>query len=205
MSRLSVEIITVENTYEFLGDIKSLSFSGQDRSDSATPSWGIKSNSGTLEMYDNKGIIDELRSKGILANSEIKIYLNVANRKEQIGGFYVSNAYRDSQTLKTKIEFQDVLMSWQQKQMPMYFYPYSYPNTKWTLYNILETLVDESNVTIIYANDETKNILKNISIPVPKISGGTLWSQIVEICEVSSCYVYCDTNGAPTIYYNRGA
>lgn len=203
MSRLSVEIITIENTYEFLGDIKSLSFSGQDRSDSAKPSWGIKSNSGTLEMYDNKGIIDELKSKGILANSEIKIYLNVANRKEQIGGFYVSNAYRDSQTLKTKIEFQDVLMSWEEKQMPIYLYLY-YPRSINADY-ILNDIIGKAGATLEYATEETKKILKGIYIPYPIIEKGSLWSQITALCELSSCYIYCNDYGIPTIYYGGGA
>lgn len=203
MVRLSAEIKVGEQWYEIVDNLISISFSGQDRSDPSLPSWGIKSNSGSLEMYDTDGTIGELSREGHLANSEIRIYLNVSTRKEQIGGFYIINAVKDRQTDKTKIEFQDILMSWQQISAPKYYNFYKDSKENITLANIIDFISEKSAISNVLDNTDniTLSRIESICILHPQIEQGTLWSQMTEICEASSCYIYCDKLGVPTIYY----
>lgn len=203
MIKLSAEIYVGQNTYEISNNLISVSFSGQDRSDPLLPSWGIKSNSGYLEMFDADGTIEKLSREGSLANSEIKIYLNVGERKEQVGSFYIINAEKDRQTDKTKIDFEDVLMSWNQIQMSGYYYNY-YPRNIY-LYDILSDVIKNSSTTLKYFNQQTEDRLKNILIPNPTLESGSLWALATKICEVGSCYIFCDNNGIPNIYYDGGA
>lgn len=200
MIRISAEIYVDETKYEIANNnLINIDFSGQDRSDTSLPSWGIKSNSGSVEMYDADGTIAKLSREGSLANSPIKIYLNVGERKEQIGGFYVTEASQDRQTMGTKIEFQDILISWNEKQMPKYYYPY-YPRNI-SLKDVLDTLVERSDITLKYSDDFTRIRFSRFYIPYPIIEAGSLWAQMTKICEVSSCYIYCDNEGIPTIHY----
>jgi hypothetical protein len=201
MVRLSAEIDVNGTVYEISNNLIKISFSGQDRSDTSLPSWGIKSNSGSLEMYDTDGTFEKLSQEGSLANAEIRIYLNiVGTRKVQIGGFYVIGASQNKQTHKTTIEFEDILMSWQQKKQPKYYnFVASEPVTIATIIDaILETHQD---IQLNVFDDKTDLRIQNLYIAYREMQEGTVWAQMTKICEASSCYIYCNEEGIPTIYY----
>lgn len=197
MINLSAEIIANGVTYE-IRNLSSIEFSGQDRSDPSLPSWGIQSNSGSLEMYDNDGIIDDLNRKGVLAKAIVDIYLNFGNNSERIGRFYIDGVKKKGQNLLINLYFSDSIAGWQDKEMPEYYFPYT--NISTTLLDILNALVEKSGIQLHFSGD-TESWLGSIYISVPKIEQGSLWSQLNKICEVSSCYIYCDKNGEPNIYY----
>lgn len=199
MIRLSAEIYADENIYEITENLIRVQFSGQDRGDPLLPSWGIKSNSGSLEMYDTDGTLEKLSREGTLQNSQIRINLGVGSRTTPIGVFYVSGAIKDRQTSKMKIEFQDILMSWNQKQMSGYYYNY-YPRTIY-ISQILENISKKADITLKTADEETLVRVSNILMPNPTLSSGSLWAMMSKICEASSCYIYCNELGEPTIYY----
>ena len=201
MVRLSAEIKVGEQWYEIVDNLISISFSGQDRSDPSLPSWGIKSNSGSLEMYDTDGTFEKLSREGNLQNCEIRIFLGVDDRIAPLGTFYVSGASKDRQTSKIKIEFEDVLTSWQDIQVPKY---YNFDaNTEITIADIIDVVSTKGGVYNVHDNtdDVTKERIENIYIKYREIQEGTVWSQMTKICEASSCYIYCDKWGLPTIYY----
>lgn len=199
MINLSAEIIANGATYE-IRNLSSIEFSGQDRGDPSLPSWGIQSNSGSLEMYDADGTIITLKKQGILANSKINIYLNIGNRKEQIGVFYIVDADKKQQGLLTKLDYKDILDSWQNIPMKQYYNPYS-DNTIY-LKNILNIITESSGTTLKFSNAASQQRLEQILIQYPILYEGSLWSQMTKICEASSCYIYCDNEGTPTIYYS---
>lgn len=207
MVSLSAEIIASGTTYK-IRNLSSIEFSGQDRSDPSLPSWGIQSNSGSLEMYDADGIIITLKKQGILENSKINIYLNVGNRKEQIGVFYVSDYESEKQSPKTTIKFKDGLELWTKKQLPYYVYPYtedSYGYTPIFASTLLDELRSKTNINIQYADKNTEDYLSKLQVNRPMLSSGSFWNQVNKICELSSCYICCDNMGVATIYYNGGA
>ena len=195
MTRLSAEINIEGTICEISDNLINIQFSGQDRSDPTLPSWGIKSNSGSLEMYDTDESIKKASEQGLLANSPVNIYLNVGDRKEQLGGFYVVGANQDKQTHKTTIEFQDALMSWQQKQMPKY---YNFDATKVANINNIISSITSLNVS----DGNTGSRILSLFINYPQIKEGSLWSQMGKICELGSFYIYCDEYGIPTIHYS---
>lgn len=197
MVSLSAEIIASGTTYK-IRNLSSIEFSGQDRSDPSLPSWGIQSNSGSLELYDNDGIIDDLNRKGVLAKAIVDIYLNFGNNSEKIGRFYIDGVEKKGQNLLINLYFSDSIAGWQNIEMPEYYSPYI--NISTTLLDILNALVEKSGINLSFA-DDTEDWLGSINISVPKIEQGSLWSQLSKICEVSSCYIYCEKNGTPIIYY----
>ena len=202
MTRLSAEINIEGTIYEISDKLTNIQFSGQDRSDPSLPSWGIKSNSGYLEMYDTDGTIEKLSQQGSLANSAINICLKINDRKEETGEFYIVTANKNKQNLMIKMGFEDILTSWQNIEMPKYHYPYG--DKKIYLLNIFNEIVSRSHIKIEFADTQTRARLANIYIPHPILQEGSLWAQMSKICEVSSCYIYCNNKGIPNIHYGRG-
>jgi hypothetical protein len=201
MINLSAEIIANGVTYE-IRNLSSIEFSGQDRSEPTRPCWGIKSNSGTLEMRDTDDVILSLHKSGILGKSKISIYLNANSRKQLIGGFYVVEAFKQIGEGITTIHFKDELENWQNIQMDKYYYPYL--DNKISISTILNTLLGKAGKQLRYANETTGNYLENFLMTCPIIEAGTLWAQMSKICEVGACYIYCDDKGFPNIIYSGG-
>lgn len=174
----------------------SIDFSGQDRSDTSLPSFGIKSNSGYLEMFDTDGIIESMRNLGVLSNSAINIYLNAKDRQDQIGGFYISNIDKNRQTLKTKIDFQDILLSWENIEIR------SYPLNEFlegiSSYDFINKILEENDITMVHSRDGERYI------PYPYIEGGSAWAVLTKFCELTGSYICCDKIGMPTMHYNGG-
>lgn len=197
MIKLSAEIISNGVAYE-IKNLLDISFNGQDRSDAAKPCWGIKSNSGRVEFRDDKNLINELKYNGNLSTSRINIELTVYDRKVSLGDFKVTNAYKNPQGDLTILEFEDYLITWQNVQMKRYYCPY---DQDVSIKDIIDAIISRADEYIEYANFTTENRLKNYYIAFPLIEEGSLWSQMKKICEVSSCYIYCDHRGVPNIYY----
>ena len=200
MIRLSATINIEGNNHEIDRNLINIRFSGQDRSDSSLPSWGIKSNSGSLEMYDIDESITKAYEKGLLEKSLIDIYLNVGERKEQIGRFNVVGANRNKQTLKTTIEFQDTLVSWQDKKMPQYC-EFS-ASVSPTIQSILSKLLTIANISVLYSNDKTAERARSLYINHAILEAGSFWAQMEKICEVGAFYIYCDEMGNARIHYS---
>lgn len=203
MTRLLAKIFVVSlgKTYTISNNLLSIQFSGQDRSDPYLPSWGIKSNSGVLEMYDTKGEVQHLISEGLIWDPLIEIHFENDYRQERLGGFYIIDASHDKRTQKVKIMFQDELVSWQQKPMPKYTNSYA---QEIFLGDVLDSITSSAGVSLHYETS-AKNFLKTrYKVNFPYIEAGSLWAQVDTICKASSCYVYCDESGTPTIHYGGG-
>jgi hypothetical protein len=201
MINLSAEIIANGVTYE-IRNLSSIEFSGQDRSDTTLPSWGIQSNSGSLEFNDADGEILALHKNGYIVNSKIFIYLNIGNREKQIGSFSISDIKKQTPSFQTTLEFSDVLTSWQNITMPKYYYPYADKD----IYakDIIDTLCERSGVELKYSDEATRTRLSNLRVFIPLLESGSLWSQMTKICELGACYIYCDNEGVPNIHYSGG-
>lgn len=202
MIHMFATIIAYGNTYVIKDEISKIEFSGQDRSDTALPSWGIISNSGRLEMYDVDGSIGRLSREGKLARSPIYLDIDFGYRTERLGNFIITSASQDRDNSHTKIEFKDVLDSWQRIQMNTYIYPYV-PREVFAT-DIIDEIKERAGQSLYYYDDTTQRWLENLYIEFPIIDSGSLWSQMTKICEVSACYIFCDSNGVPNIRYGGG-
>lgn len=191
-----------QNKLEISQNLSNIEFTSRDRRDAQLPSWGIMSNSGTLEARDDNGVLKQYAKDGLLENATIDIYLNVNSRKEHKGKFVITSAEKNRLNGFVKLEFEDILKLWQTKEMPQYYYPI-FPRNIYVK-DILESIAEEANITINYADSATEQRLRVLSIVYPKIEEGSLWAQMTKICEVGSCYIYSDDNGVPNIYYGGG-
>lgn len=201
MINLSAEIIANGVTYE-IRNLSSIEFSGQDRSNPSLPSWGIQSNSGSLEFNDADGEILALHKNGHIANAKTNIYLNISARKKKLGSFYVSDVRKKAQGSQMTLDFADTLETWQNITMQKYYYPYADKD----IYakDIINTLCERSGVELKYSDEATRTRLSNLRVFIPLLESGSLWSQMTKICELGACYIYCDNEGVPNIHYSGG-
>lgn len=201
MINLSAEIIANGVTYE-IRNLSSIEFSGQDRSDTTLPSWGIQSNSGSLEFNDADGEILVLHKNGHIANAKTNIYLNAGTRNEKLGSFYISDVRKKTQGFQMILDFADTLETWQNITMQKYYYPYADKN----IYakDIIDTLCERSGVELKYSDEATQTRLSTLRVFIPLLESGSLWSQMTKICELCACYIYCDNEGVPNIHYSGG-
>jgi hypothetical protein len=191
-------IITGIETSFNIKNLISLDFSGQDRSDPKLPCWGLKSNSGHFEFLDNYSFSHNIKS---IVKSPIKFYLNTEKGEEQIGEFYVSNVYKENETLKLNIEFKDILLLWEDRgniNIPSNMF-----NSNISMLEVLEYVMNVASISVIY-DENTKQHLSNLIVFHPFAETSSLWSIMNKICEASACYIYCDDKGQINIHYNGG-
>lgn len=207
MTKLTAEIylgtdITETEKIYFVRNLLNIEFSGQDRSNPMLPSWGIYSNSGSLEMYDADGDLASLKKEGSLLNSTINIYLVTDTRKEQIGSFIIKKVSEPKQDFIIKIEFSDTLTHWQEIQLPEFYYPYSSTSEdNIFLIDLYKDVARAARVAVSLTTD-ARVVLEGIYLPVMKLESGSFWAQMNKICEASACYIYCDNQGTPTMYHD---
>lgn len=178
-------------------DLFNLSFTGDERSNFNIPSWGIKSNSGSLKLRDTYGLLKSLADIIEQNDVEIGFYLKSSSKTGQIGSFIIKNIFYDRQTNVGNIEYNDVLSKWD--RINTAYIPLQ-------LKSSVDTIAGKINApnTIKIYDDATKNHLLNILINEPYVELGSSWANWVKICEVSGCYIYCNEKGEPTIRYGGG-
>lgn len=182
---------------KFDKEIISVNLGGQSKTDSSLPSWGIKSNSGDIELFDAYNVIENMSSKGFLENCCLNVYLDINNKKTQIGQFYISTANKSERKHQTRLEFQDVLISWQNIQMP----EIPFGQSTISAYNFLLSVMKKNRI-VWDAN--TESYLKKIVLSKPYLSAGSFWEMLNKICELSMSYIYCNREGTPIIKSNGG-
>lgn len=205
MTKLTAEIVVGTDITEtekiyFVRNLLNIKFSGQERSNPSLPSWGIQSNSGTLEMYDVDGELADLNQDDALFHAPIRIYLKTDKRQEQIGGFVINSISKPNQDLITKIEFSDTLTQWQNISMPQFYYPYSSAEDgRNSLYNLFKEVCQKAKIQISLPSD-VELWFKSFYAPVLKLDSGSFWAQMNKICEATGCYICCDREGNPQIF-----
>jgi hypothetical protein len=182
-----------------IDNILNVEIGNQDRSDTLIPSWGVKFNTGYVEFVDIFDIVSQLKKTATISNEGIFFYLNSHNRIYPIAKNYIKTASHNITNGISKIEFQDVLAGCQ--TVGNIEYPLESPQSCMTLFEKLE---QDINVEMKYADTSTKEYLQNLILGHPYLDKGSSWSQIVKLCEVAMCYIYCDYNGVPCIKYDGG-
>ena len=181
---------------KFDEELISVDLGGQSKGETSLPSWGIKSNSGNIELFDAYDVIENMSSKGFLENCCVNLYLHINNTKTQIGHFYITKANKSEQKHQSQLEFQDVLISWQNIQMPKIPFGKSM-----TAYDFLLSVMKTNRITW---DENTETHLKSIVLANPYLNAGSFWEMLNKICEVSMCYIYCNRLGNPIIKSNGG-
>lgn len=194
-----ITIQGIKTSYEIQsGELTNINFSGQDRSESSKPSWGIKSNSGSLEFRDNNGIIKAIKDVATAEDVTLDIYLKSNSKRSQIGSFIINKVNYTSSNKKSIIDFKDILESWD--NINILFRPLQ---GKQTLYDFFAFILTKQLIKI--ADYTTERRFTNTYISYPYLEECSLWGAVTKFCEITACYVYCDEKGIPTIKYCGGA
>lgn len=178
-------------------DLFNLSFTGDERSNFNIPSWGIKSNSGSLKLRDTYGLLKSLADIIEQNDVEIGFYLKSSSKTGQIGSFIIKNIFYDRQTNVGNIEYTDILSKW--NTITSAHIPLSPKKSLWDV----GTNVGAPKTMLPY-DEATYNHLLNILINEPYVELGSAWANLVKICEVSGCYICCNEKGEPIIKYGGG-
>ncbi len=193
----------------------SLSRSIQDRSDFKLPSYGIISNTGSLEFNDLDGEIRDYAELGMLTSGlqvVIKINNTLYKTSEQIGVFQTETWDYDNYNRTVSVSLKDELEEWQNINVPALRYYQIIKNNIYAkplrdIYNyLLNYTPAKFNMLPASKLDRTTiNILQNTYIKYPLLEAGTLWESWQKLCEVCQCYIYKNNKNQTVFRYNRGA
>ena len=178
-------------------------FTGLDRSDITSQSFGIYSNSGSIEFIDKGNAVKVLKESGLLLNREIKIFLRNRYRDTQIGGFIISDGKYSLQGGSSKLSFKDRLAVWQDVMIP---------NDKvlsmsaMNLEDIrlqIATSVKGLDISTYYG-DGVSSRWSMLWVKTPYVESSSFWAFMTKCCEITGCYISCDEKGRAVIAYGGG-
>lgn len=179
-------------------EIVSIECEGQDRSSAELPSWGIKSNKANIEIYDRNKII----SKVLNTKCPTFIYLENNDIREQLGVFYINSVGTTGNFATSKVELLDILSTWTAVECEGYPMPSLVVEDTPML--LLERICRDCGVDTLKMDNETEEVFEKITLVRYFVEAGSLWNVMVQVCEALGCYIYCDTDGNPTIKFNGG-
>jgi hypothetical protein len=174
-------------------------FSNQDRSDVTKPSWGLKSNSGYVEFYDVSNLIKKINKKSDITTIPIFVYVLNNDKKVFTGKYYITSATYDIKKAVSRIEFKDGIETLQNQTAKV-----QYITPPKSCYDLLESVCEDNDVTIYYADTLTESRLRDITIAYPILDSGSVWAQLTKICELTMCYISCGSYGDYYIKYDGG-
>lgn len=178
-------------------NIQSIERSIFDRADISMPSFGIISNTGSIDFIDFNGEFKDYAEQQILKSGlNVTIFLNDTLTKvsEVIGVLKTADWNYDSYNRTVSVSLKDNLEEWQ--EIP--FEGYRYTGESKTPYEIFEYLKSKTPNTYEFAplDKITDFVLKNDSFTFeyPNIKSGSLWSAWNTFCEAMGLYIYMDKN-----------
>lgn len=183
-----------------------IEFSGRDRTDPTTISWGIVSNTGTVSFLDNNKYVETLKKNGDLLGSKIEIYLRNKYRDELIGTFYITDGKTTKSDSTVELNFADKLEDWQQVEiLETELISYS----EMSITNIMEYAerLQKSgllNITMYFADQETETRWSKTWVIHPILETSSYWAFLTKCCELTGSYICIDEKGRALIKYDGG-
>ena len=183
-----------------------------DRSDLKLPSFGIISNTGSIEFKDNDGrVLQYAESLKSQAGQKCELWLNntlIEGASERIGAFETDEWDYDSENFIVNVSIKDDLEEWQEINIEGINCDPS--NTTATpLSDIYTHLWEKTNAnypmkSLKELDDLTKSVLTNTYLKYPLLEKGTLWQQWTKLCQVSQLHIYKNNEGIVSCRYNGG-
>lgn len=182
-----------------------------DRGDLKLPSFGIISNTGSLELNDALGEILCFAENGFLDKGQpCKIFLNdtLSGKTEQIADLETEQWNYENEGKSVSVALQDDLEEWQNINVAGIDYKPRTPEAKpleWLYRYLWGITVTNYNMRSFEGLDEeTKRVLQNTYIRYPLLESGTLWQQWTKFCQVGQCHIFKNRNGVIGCRYNGG-
>ncbi len=183
-----------------------------DRSDLKLPSFGIISNTGSIEFNDTNGEILDYAKKLLLEKGlKCEIKLNnslVDGASETIGVFETDEWNYDNDNRVVSVSLKDDLEEWQEINVAAISYdprkiehkPFSWLYERlWGLTNTNYPMLSLSKL-----DEETRSVLTNTYISYPLLESGSLWQSWQKLCEVCQLHIYKNNDGIVVCRYNGG-
>lgn len=182
-----------------------------DRGDLKLPSFGIISNTGSLELNDALDEILYFAENGLLDKGQpCKIFLNdtLSGKTEQIADLETEQWNYENEGKSVSVTLQDDLEEWQNINVAGEDYDPRKPEAKpleW-LYRYLWgiTTTNYKMLSFEELDEGTTTVLQNTYIRYPLLESGTLWQQWTKLCQVGQCHIYKHRNGVIGCHYNGG-
>ena len=193
-------IITGITTKYVIKDLISLQYSCLDRTDALKPSWGIKSNTGSIKFIDTFNIAKFIEKT--VSNCEIRILLENNYGVHLLSTFRFDNQKTDRKNMECEISLKDELSLWQDIKKPR-INIHDFEQGQTTASELINKIY---GYDVLHNSDEnTQAYLQKFIITYPYLAEGSLWSQFAQICEATGCYICLDENGLTfKFYYNNG-
>ncbi|MEG2541487.1 MAG: hypothetical protein RSB59_06950, partial [Clostridia bacterium] len=177
--------ISVGLTMEFdRSNLKEVVRGSQVVAENDKPTYGVISQYGSVEIYDNDGELIDLDEIGALkANQEIEVTL---------GGKVIGQFSSDKWSINNniaKLELTDVLMKW--KEIPFDGYPMRSPGTALDLFNYLNKL--SGNIVNLGSGVEME--LKFLDIKYNYLYPSSLAAAFNKLCAIFQTNIYLKDNG----------
>ena len=182
-----------------------------DRGDLKLPTWGIYSNSGSLDFIDYDGTLKAFAEKNLLVSGQ-KVVFTLSNNTEkksaEVGTFYTGKWNYNNNNRNVTVSVKDDLEEWQD----IFFAAINYnptnavhQNGKW-FYEKLRALTPEKyNMQSFSTLDEqTKKMLEITYFEYPLMNAGNLWSSWRKLCEACQLHIFKRNDGVTTCRYNGG-
>jgi hypothetical protein len=182
------------------GSLVDLQFSGMDRSDITSPSFGIYSNSGNIEFIEKSNQIKPLKEAGVLLNRKIVFYFSNRYKDTKIGTFYISDADYSQTSNRVKLNFKDKIEKWQEVTIPIDQVLALDELSLNEIKNLISEQVKGLDFEIIYDTARWYSI----RVAAPYLLNSSFWAFMTKCCELSACYIYCNENGDATISFGGG-
>lgn len=192
--------LSIDITSSLLIDVR---FTGLDRSDVTSPSFGIYSNSGSIEFIDKGNAVKVLKESGLLLNSVIEIFLRNRYRDTKIGSFIISDGKYSLQGGSSKLSFKDRLAAWQDVMIPNNKVLSMSAMNLEAIRHQIATYVKGLDISTYY-EDGTSSRWSMLWVKTPYVESSSFWAFMTKCCEITGCYISCDEKGRAMIASGGG-
>lgn len=190
----------------------SLNISTFDRRDVNLPSWGLISNTGSIEFVDFDGQIKALAETNQLEPGmqvNIRLVNTISKKFENIGAFVTEQWDYDSLGKTVNISLKDGLEKLQSVDYEGVLYDFLAINRDYKyVYDILyNATIKSTNISICsfdMLDVDTQNRLLDSVLKCFYLNPANLWAQWNKFCEATQTYMYKDANGVLTCKYLGG-
>ena len=185
-----------------------------DRSDLKLPSFGIISNTGSIEFNDLDGEIKDYAEQLLLQSGlkcEIKLNNTLVDSASQTIAVMETDEWDyDNDNRVVRVSLKDDLEEWQDINVAEISYDPRKQESKpfkWLYKHLWAITTANKNYDMLSFDEldtETQEILGNTYIQYPLLKSGSLWVQWTKLCEVCQLHIYKDNNGIVVCRYNGG-
>lgn len=218
------DIVLLDNTLYLFdkNNLMSVEVQCYSRKDFVMPNFGITSNYGNIEIYDNDGnLLKYIKNNTLTRGCIVHVFLvntsfttnpNVAvedqEKQETLVYMYIKDISYDGMTKIASISFDDRMEQMQEVNIEGIPYNKLIDGYKTPLKSIYEYLQRLSlNWGFDYfknLDDITKKMLKETIINYKYLESGSLWQQWEKLCVASQCHIYKNNSGKTIFKYNGG-